>query len=104
MRTTEANLTRRLVNIVFFAGLGAGYLMVVRPKMLSAGATMDEVERPLPGDEVIVTPNFQATRAININAPVEIVWPWIAQMGRDTTGFYALDSISNRGLPSAAYI
>ena len=86
------------------AGLGTLYYVALRPKLLTVGMEPAEAQRSLPGDDLIVTPNFQATRAINMAAPGDVVWPWIAQMGRDRTGFYGMDGISNHGVPSAAYL
>jgi hypothetical protein len=84
--------------------LGTTYYLFLRPQMLSAGTRPGEAARSLPGDDMIANPNFQATRAIDIDAPPETVWPWIEQMGRDHTGFYGLDSLTNHSLPSAAYL
>jgi hypothetical protein len=91
-------------SVGLLAGLGIIYYIGVRPRLLTAGVEPTEAMRGLPGDELIVSPNFQATRAINIAAPSAAVWPWLAQIGRDRTGFYGLDSLSNHGLPSAAYL
>jgi len=90
--------------IGILAGLGVVYYVVLRPKLLTAGTETAEVLRNLPGDDLIVSPHFQATRAITIAAPVAVVWPWIAQLGRNHTGFYGIDSLSNHGIPSAAYL
>jgi hypothetical protein len=84
--------------------LGLGYYFFVRPQMLKAGTQLGESQRRLQGDELIIEPGFQATRAANIDAPPEAVWPWLVQMGRDKTGFYGLDSLTNNGIPSAAYL
>jgi hypothetical protein len=86
------------------AALGVGYYFFLRPQMLKAGTRLGESQRRLPGDDVIAAPNFQATRAIDIDAPPEAVWAWIAQMGRERTGFYGIDSLTNQGVPSVAYI
>ncbi len=83
---------------------GAAYYFFLRPQMLKAGTQLGESQRRLPGDEMIMTPNFQSTRAINIDAPPEAVWPWIAQMGREKTGFYGLDALTNQSIPSVAYL
>ena len=58
----------------------------------------------LPGDELLPRPSFQATNAINVDAPPEAVWPWIAQMGRERTGYYALDLLTNQGVPSVTFL
>jgi hypothetical protein len=84
--------------------LGAAYYFWVRPRMLKVGAQERDIQGVFPGDELIQTPNFQAVRAIEIDAPVSTVWDWIAQIGRNGTGFYGIDTLSNRGTPSAAYI
>src|SRR5207302_8688654 len=44
-------------------------------------ATGLERRKPLPGDELVPQPKWQATRATTICAPREEVWPWLVQMG-----------------------
>ncbi len=68
------------------------------------GTRLGEPQRRLPGDEIVPAPNFQMTHAINIDAPAEAVWPWIAQMGRERTGFYGFDALFNRGIPSVNFV
>ncbi len=80
------------------------YTMFLRPQMLKWGTRLGESQRLLPGDELIPKPNFQMTHALNIDAPPEAVWPWIAQMGRERTGYYALDLFTNQGIPSATFV
>jgi hypothetical protein len=46
-----------------------------------SGATDEETDAVLPGDELVTHPMWESTRAITIDAPVEEVWPWIVQMG-----------------------
>jgi hypothetical protein len=82
-------------------GLGALYLLVVRPRAARWGATDEEAGRPLPGDGVVPGRTYVATRAITIDAPPEDVWPWIVQMGSGRGGWYALDRLDNGGVPSA---
>src|SRR5262249_8440982 len=36
-----------------------------------------------------------------IEAPPGHVWPWLVQMGGDRAGWYSVDSLDNRGIPSA---
>ena len=71
------------------------YLAAVRPWVLHWGATRDEVGDELPGDEIVPRPSWQSTRAIDIAAPVEQVWPWLAQMGEDRGGLYSYDWLEN---------
>ncbi len=37
----------------------------------------------------------QEARAITIRAPIEQVWPWLAQLGQDRGGFYSFDLLEN---------
>jgi len=79
------------------AGLGifvAGY-PCWRPWCLSWGATAEEVDAQLPGDELLVDTSVITTRAVSIDAPPEAVWPWLAQMGSGRGGLYTYDWIEN---------
>lgn len=59
------------------------------------GATPDEVERRLPGDELMEYPDVVSTRVIAIDAPPSAVWPWLVQMGPGRGGAYTYDWIEN---------
>lgn len=59
------------------------------------GASDDEVQMPLPGDDLVAEPAEQVTRAISIEAPPEAVWPWIVQIGADRGGFYSYERLEN---------
>jgi hypothetical protein len=65
------------------------------------GATDQEVHGPMPGDELVPKASMQATRAITIDAPPALVWPWIVQMGYRRAGFYTYDLLDNAGVDSA---
>lgn len=82
----------------------AAYLRVIRPWQLRWGATDDEVARPMPGDDVVARPTFNATRAVTIGARPEDIWPWLAQVGIHRAGWYSYDWIDNLGRPSAERI
>ncbi len=71
------------------------YLVELRPWSRRWGATSVEVRQPLPGDELVPRPGIQMTRAVTIDAPVERVWPWLAQIGQDRGGFYSYDWLEN---------
>jgi len=81
--------------VALAAELVAVYLAVGRPLMLHWGANCEEVHKPLPGDETIPGPVVQSTRAVTIEAPVEAVWPWVAQLGQDRGGFYSYENLEN---------
>jgi len=81
-----------------------GYYFFLRPQMRKWGTRLGESQRRLPGDELVPRPNFQMTHAVNVDAPPEALWPWIAQMGRERTGYYSLDILTNQGIPSVNFI
>jgi hypothetical protein len=81
------------------------YLAVYRPVQLRWGASDAEVAARLPGDEIASSPVFDATRAVTIAAPPEVVWPWLVQIGYRRAGWYsALDWFDNAGVPSATRV
>ena len=79
------------------ATVGATY----RSWHLRWGATDEEVHGPMPGDDLLDSAAFTATRAISIAAPPERVWPWLLQVGFGRAGFYSYDVLDNLGRPSA---
>jgi hypothetical protein len=73
----------------------AGYIFWLRPWMMRWGATDAELSMPLPGDGEIPADTVVSTRAITIHAPLEQVWPWLAQLGQEHGGFYSYDWLEN---------
>lgn len=71
--------------------IGAGAaLLAVACWARRTHATRDERTRPLPGDDLVPDPMWQATRAVTIDAAPDRVWPWLVQMGFPThrAGWY----------------
>lgn len=88
--------TRRALGLLLLYALG------YHPWQLRWGATPDEVAEELPGDELIPHAQWEATRAVGIEAPPEAVWPWLVQMGASPrAGWYSYDWADNGGIPSA---
>jgi hypothetical protein len=76
--------------------LGAVYFRFLRTPILTWGATDAEAAARLPGDELLEEADGVATRAIDIAAPTDAVWPWIAQIGPSPRGgAYTYDWIEN---------
>ncbi len=73
----------------------AAYSPPVRRWYLTWGATDEEVERTMPGDELLPLPDMLSTRAVTIDAPPEAIWPWLVQMGSGRGGAYTYDWIEN---------
>ena len=85
----------RTVALGLLAALGAFYPLLRRP-ILTWGASGEEADSGLPGDELLEDANGVSTRAIAIDAPVAAVWPWLAQMGPSPRGgAYTYDWIEN---------
>jgi hypothetical protein len=74
------------------AGAALAYPLIVRPRLLTWGATKAESNSTLPGDN-FVPARWQTTRAISIAAPPEKVWPWLVQMGFGRAGWYSYDRL-----------
>jgi len=68
---------------------------LLRPWYSKWGATETEVKKPLPGDERVSHPNMENTRAITIQAPAEVIWPWLVQMGQGRGGLYSYERLEN---------
>jgi hypothetical protein len=49
----------------------------------------------MPGDELLRPGAPTTTRAITIDAPPDVVWPWLAQLGQDRAGFYSYRWLEN---------
>jgi len=85
--------TRRLIT-VSGAALGA-YILLFRPWQHRWGATDEEVKRTLPGDELVLHPDVNLTRAITIRARPAEVWSWLVQIGQGRGGYYSYDRLEN---------
>ena len=91
---------RKSLALAALAGVWMGvYWFAIRPGKLRWGATAEEANRPLPGDNLVPAPTFYATRAITIAGRPEDIWPWIVQIGYGRAGFYGYDLIENPGSP-----
>ncbi|MHA6526041.1 DUF6544 family protein [Tessaracoccus sp. G1721] len=59
------------------------------------GASDQECDAEMPGDELVPDPVLSSTRAVTIGAPPEAVWPWLAQIGQGRGGLYSYDALEN---------
>lgn len=71
------------------------YLLIGRKPCLTWGATDADVDRSMPGDDLLENPDVVSTRAIHIFATPSHVWPWLMQMGSGKGGVYTYDWIEN---------
>ena len=80
--------------VLFVLLLVAIYWMGIHPWMKNWGSTAAEQQMVLPGDNLL-THTGQSTWAITINAPADVVWQWLVQIGQDHAGFYSYDWLAN---------
>lgn len=92
------NVLSWLLYLLFVIAL---YFACLRDLQINWGATDADVNRPMMGDELLDNPELNATRAVEISAAPEQVWPWIVQMGYNRGGFYGFDNLDNGGLRSS---
>ena len=59
------------------------------------GLDEDAAARTLPGDELVPAPRWSWTHGIEVDAPADRVWPWVAQVGADRGGFYSYQGLEN---------
>lgn len=98
---TNKSRNRAIVLSLAFAGAATLYVSKIRPWAMHWGASAEEVARPMPGDEIVEHPWFDATRAVTVQARPEQIWPWLAQIGFRKAGWYSYDIVDNLGKPSA---
>jgi hypothetical protein len=68
------------------------------------GATSEEIQSSVIGDDLCADASLIATRSITIKAPPQDVFPWIRQMGFGRAGWYSYDWLDNLGRKSATRI
>lgn len=88
-------VTRLLVVLSAIIAILLLFFLVVRPWYLRWGVTDEETTMVLPGDEIVPNAGNGETRGIAIDAPIDRVWPWMAQVGQDRGGFYSFDLLEN---------
>ncbi len=89
---------RKLMQIIGWLAVvvlacGLIYVLVIRPWHLNMGSTKEEVQRSMPGDELVPNPKFQWNQATTIDAPAAEVWPWVVQIGNQRAGWYSWDGL-----------
>ena len=95
---------RRIKTLLVLAGalvltgvLGAAlYSPLIRPWHMRYGASEAEARMTLAGDEIVTGANItQSTRAIDVQAPAEILWAWLVQIGQGRGGWFSYDFLEN---------
>jgi hypothetical protein len=84
------------------SGLGGASLMAfnfltpfLRGSRSHWGLESSLADRAYPGDDLIPDPRWGWTHGVEIDAPAEQVWGWVAQIGADRGGFYSYQWLEN---------
>lgn len=85
---TMNSITFKLTAFATAAGLARRYYR-------NWGATKDECQTPLPGDEMIPDPAIVSTESVWIDATPEVIWQWLVQIGQDRAGLYSYQTLEN---------
>jgi hypothetical protein len=87
--------------IFFTAGVTAGAIATwklgVEPWYRDWGVSADDAVKTLAGDDLVPEPTVVDTRAVEIAAPPDEVWPWLVQMGYGRAGWYSYDAVDMVG-------
>jgi hypothetical protein len=81
--------------VPFVLLLVAVYCTGIHPWMTNWGSTEAERQMALPGDDLHPSRTGQSTLALTINAPSDVVWQWLVQIGQDRAGFYSYTWLEN---------
>ncbi len=84
---------KRALTVGLVGGTAAAYHFLIRPRILRRGATNEEVNSVLPGDEIPPPKPFRSTMATTVAATPEEIWPWLVQVGWGRGAFYSYNRI-----------
>jgi hypothetical protein len=77
------------------AAVCMGFIIIfsplLRPWYSRWNAGQEDIDRQLPGDNLVLHPRLSSTRAITIRAPAAVIWPWLVQIGYQRAGWYSYD-------------
>jgi len=59
------------------------------------GTDAESAAKAFAGDDLVPEPSWSWTHAVEVAAPAEQVWPWIAQIGATRGGFYSYQWLEN---------
>ncbi len=86
---------RRTRTLILGGAAVVAIALVARRRLLTWGATPDEVRGGVAGDDLVAEPDLVATRGITLHCEPSAAWPWLAQLGQGRGGFYSYDFLEN---------
>lgn len=90
----------QLMAVVFGAGMGVAYLMQLRSQYRTWGRVPGGDDRGVVGDDLVPSADVTDTRTIDIDAPPDQVWPWLAQLGYGRGGWYSYAALDRPWSPA----
>jgi hypothetical protein len=90
-------MLKRIIVGAGIAAAGWAAYAGIRQWRATWGVDPDEAARSLPGDDLVEAAQASDTRGITIEAPADLVWPWLVQMGFGRGGWYSIDQLDMRG-------
>lgn len=69
-------------------GTAAAAVVILHRLGATHGSTREERKAALPGDDLVRCPQTVVTHARTIDAPPQVVWPWLVQVGWHRGGWY----------------
>lgn len=105
---TDEESWRKFSHYYGFIGLGSrlirGSVMRHLETALGKMKFADEDTMALPGDELIPGTQYSLTLSAVVEAPKELVWRYLMQMGCDRAGWYSIDALDNGGRKSTDHL
>ncbi len=94
----------------YYAIIGVGSQLIRNAMMAKLKSELGEMtisgkaEIALPGDTFIPEAKYALNHSIIIESPPAIVWRYIMQLGCDRAGWYSIDALDNKGIPSVDHL
>jgi hypothetical protein len=89
----------KLMALAFGAGMGLAYALGLRQQYRTWGLVDGGTERAVRGDDLVPETDLVETRAIDIEASPDRVWPWLAQLGYGRGGWYSFSALDRPWAP-----
>ncbi|MGD8487197.1 MAG: hypothetical protein PVH07_11220 [Chloroflexota bacterium] len=90
----------KFMALAFSAGMGAAYLLQLRQQYRTWGVVDGDTGRSVRGDELVAEADLVETRAVDIDAAPDRVWPWLAQLGYGRGGWYSYSALDRPWAPT----
>lgn len=91
----------KLIILGVLAGMAIAYGRQLKQDHATWGLVSADIERSLPGDDLVADARVVETRSLSVDAPPAAVWPWIVQMGYGRGGWYSFDKLDRPWGPDA---